>query len=165
MVIFYRFGPRIASLHLENYIFHKNLCFSHHFTPPDPALELPLGVLIWTILAAVPVKNCFKTRYLCLLEPGNVLLMIVWGTFSYNDKLTPLKCASRTRLKPPFLMTPIFEDFVPSFLSPSASGSSLPFSETPFGTVSGPLWASFGPDLAVRIRPGGLREPAMTLQR
>ena len=42
-----------------------------------------------------------------------------------------------------FWMVHIFEDFAPSFFSPSASGSSLPFSEAPFGTLSGLLWASF----------------------
>ena len=60
-----------------------------------------------------------------------------------------------------FVMVPIFEDFAPSFLSPLASGSSLPFSEAPFGTPSGHFWASYGADLAGGIRPGGLREPSL----
>ena len=54
-----------------------------------------------------------------------------------------LKICFLYSFKAHFWMVPIFDDFAPSLFSPSASGSSLPSSEAPFGTLSGCIWASF----------------------
>ena len=68
---------------------------------------LPLQMRLWDVPWGPDLDHFDRRTFQELLEdtilplePRNVLLMIVGASFSYNDKLTPLKCASRTRLKP-----------------------------------------------------------------
>ena len=65
------------------------------------------------------------------------------GNIFVKRQTYSLKICFPYSFKAHFWMVPIFDDFAPSLFSPSASGSSLPSSEAPFGTLSGALWASF----------------------
>ena len=75
------------------------------------------------------------------------------GDFFIQRLTHSLKMYSPYTFKAMFWMVPIFDDFAPSFFSPSASGSSLPSSEAPFGTLSGALWASFWAGSGARNPP------------
>ena len=91
-----------------------------------------------------------------------MLLVIVGVTFSYNDKLTPLKCASRTRLKPfsgwyRFLMISR-----PPFSALRLLDHPCPLLRPRLGPSRGPFGPLFGPGRVPGIRSGGPREPILT---
>ena len=143
LVIFYTFEPGIASLHKENNTFFKKIMIFDPILPSQNRLwDLPWGSRSGPFLALcfskVPLKYNTFAPGTQKCAPGEHKGDIFVKRQSYS-----LKICFLYSFKAHFWMVPIFDDFAPSLFSPSASGSSLPSSEAPFGTLSGAIWASF----------------------